>query len=61
MSYNSYSDAAEERHYWSKRNRGGKRYPCPTCKEENALTAHEKDKGYQCDRCADAAEGVGGW
>ena len=40
--------------------RGGKRiYPCPTCGRENQLTAKDKKLGYQCDRCADAAEGFG--
>jgi len=32
-------------------------YPCPTCGTENVLTAKDKQSGYQCDRCADAAEG----
>ena len=31
--------------------------PCPTCKRENALTVKDEKKGYQCDRCADRAEG----
>lgn len=31
--------------------------PCPTCKRENALTPADVRCGYQCDRCADAAEG----
>ena len=30
---------------------------CPTCKTENVLTPADRDRGYQCDRCADAAEG----
>ena len=33
-------------------------YTCPTCKEENVLTARDVKKGYQCDRCADEAEGI---
>ena len=38
----------------------GKRiYPCPTCGEPNRLTAKDKRKGYQCDECADRAEGTG--
>lgn len=38
--------------------RTGKRvYPCPTCGRKNMLTAKDKQRGYQCDRCADAAEG----
>lgn len=38
--------------------RAGKRiYPCPTCGRENQLTAKDKKLGYQCDRCADRAEG----
>lgn len=40
--------------------RAGKRiYPCPTCKEPNRLTAADKRLGYQCDACADRAEGGG--
>ena len=40
--------------------RKGKRsYPCPTCKRENMLSQADKDRGYQCDYCADAAEGCG--
>ena len=41
--------------------RAGKRvYPCPTCGREKALTAEDKRRGYQCDKCADALEGVYG-
>lgn len=32
---------------------------CPTCGAENVLTPADRAKGYQCDRCADAAEGLG--
>lgn len=35
--------------------------PCPTCGRKNALTQRDVDLGYQCDRCADAAEGTGGY
>lgn len=39
--------------------RAGKRNkPCPTCGTENALTAADVRRGYQCNRCADAAEGI---
>ena len=31
--------------------------PCPTCKAEDVLTPADVRRGYQCDRCADAAEG----
>lgn len=31
--------------------------PCPTCGRENVLTPIDRQRGYQCDRCADAAEG----
>lgn len=34
--------------------------PCPTCGEPNRLTPADKRRGYQCDACADRAEG-GGW
>ena len=31
-------------------------YPCPTCGRQNVLTRLDVRAGYQCDRCADAAE-----
>ncbi len=31
--------------------------PCPTCKAENVLTRIDRQRHYQCDRCADRAEG----
>lgn len=34
--------------------------PCPTCKARNRLTPADRAAGYQCDACADRAEG-GGW
>lgn len=33
--------------------------PCPTCKEPNKLTPKDVSHGYQCDDCADRAEGGG--
>lgn len=33
--------------------------PCPTCKEPNRLTPADVRLGYQCDGCADRAEGRG--
>lgn len=33
--------------------------PCPSCHEPNRLTRIDKARGYQCDQCADAAEGPG--
>jgi len=33
--------------------------PCPTCGAENVLTPLDVARSYQCDRCADAAEGFG--
>lgn len=30
--------------------------PCPTCGRENVLTRIDRQRGYQCDRCADEAE-----
>lgn len=35
--------------------------PCPNCGAANSLTPKDRDLGYQCDRCADAAEGIGGY
>jgi hypothetical protein len=38
--------------------RQGKRTePCPTCRCENRLTKRDVQLGYQCNDCADAAEG----
>lgn len=34
--------------------------PCPTCGAPNRLTPEDRRRGYQCDPCADRAEG-GGW
>lgn len=31
--------------------------PCPTCGTKNVLTRRDVAAGYQCDRCADIAEG----
>jgi predicted RNA-binding Zn-ribbon protein involved in translation (DUF1610 family) len=40
--------------------RAGKRiYPCPSCGRARQLTKADRERGYQCDRCADAAEGFG--
>ena len=39
---------------------GVREFPCPTCGRENALTAKDVQLHYQCDRCADALEGLFG-
>jgi hypothetical protein len=31
--------------------------PCPNCGTPNVLTPIDRQRGYQCDRCADRAEG----
>jgi len=31
--------------------------PCPTCHRRDMLTPADVAQGYQCDRCADVAEG----
>lgn len=31
--------------------------PCPTCGKPNRLTPIDRARGYQCDECADRAEG----
>ncbi len=41
----------------SKRNPRNK--PCPTCGEPNRLTPADVALGYQCNSCADRAEGGG--
>lgn len=33
--------------------------PCPTCREPNRLTPADRARGYQCNACADRAEGGG--
>ena len=38
---------------------GARTLPCPTCGEPDRLTARDVQSGYQCDQCANAAEG--GW
>jgi hypothetical protein len=30
--------------------------PCPSCGEPDRLTPTDRERGYQCDGCADAAE-----
>ena len=32
--------------------------PCPNCGAKNRLTPKDKALGYQCDGCADRAEGI---
>lgn len=34
-------------------------HPCPTCGSANRLTLRDIACGYQCDACADSAEGYG--
>ena len=33
--------------------------PCPNCGRKNMLTPADRARGYQCDICADSAEGFG--
>lgn len=42
----------------SRRNRNVLCLPCPKCKRENAITPRDRDKGYQCNVCADNEEGA---
>lgn len=37
--------------------RNQRNLPCPNCGTENVLTPADRALGYQCDRCADLAEG----
>ena len=39
--------------------RNPRNLPCPTCREPNRLTPLDRARGYQCDECADRAEGLG--
>ena len=36
-------------------------WPAPTCGEDDRLTPEDARIGYQCDECADRAEGRGGY
>lgn len=36
---------------------GARNLPCPTCGQPDRLTAADRRHGYQCDECADRAEG----
>lgn len=38
--------------------RNPRNLPCPTCGRPDRLTALDKRRGYQCDSCADRAEGA---
>jgi len=40
----------------SKRN--PRNLPCPTCKRPNLLTPADRERGYQCNACADLEEGA---
>lgn len=40
---------------------GNRTRTCPTCKNPNRLTDEDRALGYQCDECADRAEGRGGY
>ena len=38
---------------------GPRIFPCPTCGEPNRLSQADVELHYQCDECADRAEGGG--
>lgn len=38
--------------------RNPRNLPCPNCGQPNRLTPADRDRGYQCDDCADRAEGT---
>ena len=68
--YNDYDDHPEDRMHMYFADPGGRsalraasrRNPrnlsCPTCGRKNVLTPADRAKGYQCDNCADRAEGL---
>ena len=39
--------------------RNPRNLPCPTCGAPDRLTPADRARGYQCDECADRAEGGG--
>lgn len=41
--------------------RNPRNLPCPTCGRKNVLTPADRAAGYQCNHCADRAEGRGGY
>lgn len=41
--------------------RNPRNLPCPNCGTPNVLTPADRARGYQCNRCADATEGFGGY
>lgn len=41
--------------------RNPRNLPCPTCGEPDRLTPADVRHGYQCDECADRAEGLTQW
>lgn len=38
--------------------RNPRNLPCPTCGQANKLTPADRAAGYQCNECADRAEGT---
>ena len=36
--------------------RNPRNLPCPNCGARNRLTAEDRERGYQCNQCADQAE-----
>jgi len=43
-------------------NKNPRNCPCPTCKQPDRLTPADVRRHYQCDECADRAEGkMGGF
>jgi hypothetical protein len=38
--------------------RNPRNLPCPTCKQPDRLTPADVARGYQCNACADQAEGA---
>lgn len=39
--------------------RNPRNLPCPNCRQKNRLTRADRLCGYQCNECADRAEGRG--
>ena len=65
MGYSDYDDDYEAREQFfdpggrSALRAGNRTHSCPSCGQPNRLTAADVRRGYQCDDCADAAEGLG--
>ena len=55
--YGGFADASGRSALRAASRRNPRNRPCPTCGRKNVLTPADIARHYQCDACADAAEG----